>query len=305
MGYTYPVKHPEGTLTTEQLHALLNNKQVIARRLADLTKMRFIADYLLPQRLDGTGGGVFYETGDDDAFAPDDPEAIAPLSEFPLVTLDDGEVASARTVKWGLDTMISDEKIARQGIGYLNKGLLRVSNTIIRHVDRVSMAVIASKVTSTFATGGWTSAGKAVASIMKIQAERGDLGTGLELDTVALRADQYANVIGMLIDDKALPREQGETAIAGNLPVNALGLTWVTSPHYTSTNPTLVDPENLGGMADEKLNSPGYAQSGGVGVETKVIRDEDTDGYKVRGRRVTVPVVLDALAGVQLTGTGI
>lgn len=305
MGYTYPVRHPEGKLTKEQLHALLNNKQAIAKRIADLTKMRFIADYLLPQRLDGSGGGVFYETGEE-AFAPDDPEAISPLGEFPLVVLDDGEVASARTVKWGLDTKLSDEKLARQGIGYLNKGLLRVSNTVIRHVDRVAMAVIASKVTSTFATGGWDTAGKAVASILKIQAERGDLGTGLELATVALRPDQYANVIGMLIDDKALPREQGETAIAGNLPVNALGLTWATSPHYTAANPMLLDPENLGGMADEEIGSPGYSKpAGGVGVESKVIRDEDAEGYKVRGRRVTVPVVLDPLAGVQLTGTGI
>lgn len=305
MGYTYPVRHPEGTLTKDQLHALLSNKQIVAARIADLTKMRFIADFLLPQRLDGTGGGIFYETGAENAFASEDPEAISPLSEYPIMVLDDGEVASARTTKWGLDTMLSDEKISRQGIGYVNKGLLRVSNTIIRHVDRVAMAVIASKVSSTFTAGPWDTAGKAVASIMKVQADRGNLGTGLELDTVALRPEQYADVIGMLIDDKALPREQGETAIAGNLPVNALGLTWVTSPHYQGTNPMLVDPDNLGGMADEKLGGPGYAEAGGAGVDTKVIRDEDTDGYKVRGRRVTVPVVLDPLAGVQLTGTGL
>ena len=304
MGYTYPVKHPEGKLTTEQLHMLLANKQRVAKRIADLTQMRFIADYLLQGRLDATGGGIFYETGEE-AFASDDPEAIAPLGEFPLVTRDDGEVASARTVKWGLDTMISDEKIARQGLIYVNKGLMRVSNTIIRHVDRVAMAVIASKVTSSFATGTWDSAGKAVKSILTIQAERAEAGLGLELDTVALRADQYAAIIGMLIDDKALPREQGETAIAGNLPVNALGLTWATTPHFQGSDPLLVDRDQLGGMADEKIGGPGYVSAGGVGVESKNIRDDDAEGYKLRGRRVTVPVVLEPLAGVKLTGTGI
>lgn len=304
MGYTYPVKHPEGKLTTEQLHALLANKQVIARRVADLTKMRFIADYLLQGRLDASGGGVFYETGEE-VFASDDPEAIAPLGEFPLVTLEDGEVASARTVKWGLDTMISDEKIARQGIIYLNKGLLRVSNTVVRHVDRVAMAVIASKITTAFAAGSWDSAGKAVEAILTIQAERADLGLGLELNTAVLRPAQYARIIGMLIDDKALPREQGETAIAGNLPVDALGLTWATTPHFQGTDPLLVDREQLGGMADEKIGGPGYATAGGVGVESKSIRDDDAEGYKLRGRRVTVPVVLEPLAGVKLTGTGL
>ncbi|WGD38480.1 hypothetical protein [Lysinibacter sp. HNR] len=304
MGYTYPVRHPEGKLTTEQLHMLLTNKQAIAKRLADLTKMQFIADYLLQGRLDATGGGIFYETGEE-IFASDSPEAITPLGEYPLVTLDDGEIASARTIKWGLDTIISDEKIARQGIGYINKALLRVSNTVVRHVDRVAMAVIASKVTTSFAAGPWTSAGKAVKSILTIQAERAEMGTGLELETAVLRADQYAEIIAMLIDDKALPREQGETAIAGNLPVNALGLTWATTPHFQGADPLLLDRDQLGGMAEEKIGGPGYASAGGVGVESKIIRDDDTEGYKVRGRRVTVPVVLEPLAGVKLTGTGL
>lgn len=302
MGYTYPVKHPSGALTTEQLHLFLSNPRVIARRVADITKMRFIADYLLQGRFDATGGGIFYETGEPiDAGA--DPEAIAPLGEFPLVTLEDGEVVSAKTDKWGLDTIVSDEKIARQGRTPVDRGILRVSNSIVRYVDSVAMAVIASRVSSTFNSGAWGSAGAAVESLITIQAEREQLGQGFELDTVVLRPAQYAKVIGMLIDDKALPRESGATAVQGNLPVDALGLTWATTPHFQGSNPLLVDRDQLGGMADEKLNSPGYASAGDFGVEVKTIRDDDTEGYKLRGRRVTVPVVTEPLAGVQLLGT--
>lgn len=304
MGYTYPVKHPSGALTTEQLHLFLSNPRVIARRVADITQMRFIADYLLQGRFDATGGGIFYETGEPiDAGA--DPEAIAPLGEFPLVTLEDGEVVSAKTDKWGLDTIVSDEKIARQGRTPVDRGILRVSNSIVRYVDSVAMAVIASRVSSTFNSGAWDSAGAAVESLITIQAEREQLGQGFELDTVVLRPAQYAKVIGMLIDDKALPRESGATAVQGNLPVDALGLTWATTPHFQGSNPLLVDRDQLGGMADEKLNSPGYASAGDFGVEVKTIRDDDTEGYKLRGRRVTVPVVTEPLAGVQLIGTGI
>ncbi len=305
MSYTYPVKHPTGTLTTEQLHLFLSNKGLIARRIADITKMRFIADYLLQARLDATGGGIFYETGEP-VFASEDPEAISPLGEYPLVVLDDGTIVSAKTDKWGLDTMVSDEKIARQGRTYVDRGILRVANSIVRFVDSVSMAVIASRVSSTFnSLAEWDTAGAAVEAILTIQAERADLGLGIELDTVVLRPAQYAKVIGMLIDDKALPRESGATAIQGNIPVDALGLTWATTPHFQGTNPLLLDRDNLGGMADEKLGGPGYASAGGFGVETKAIRDDDAEGYKLRGRRVTVPVVLEPLAGVQLTGTGL
>ncbi|WP_394254713.1 phage major capsid protein [Pseudoclavibacter helvolus] len=305
MTYTYPVAHPTGTLTKEQLHLFLANKQLIARRLADLTKMKFIADWLLQGRFDATGGGIFYETGEP-VFASDDPEAIAPLGEYPLVVLEDGTIASAKTDKWGLDTIVSDEKIARQGRVPVDRGILRVGNSIIRYVDRVAMAVIASRVSSTFTSAGtWTTAGNAVESILTIQAERSELGLGFELDTVVLRPAQYARIIGMLIDDKALPRESGETAIQGNLPVNALGLTWATTPHFQGANPLLVDRDNLGGMADEKLGGPGYASAGDFGVEAKSIRDDDTEGYKLRGRRVTVPVVTEPLAGVQLLGTGL
>lgn len=305
MSYTYPVKHPTGNLTTDQLHMLLANPSLIARRVADLTKMKFIADFLLPARFDATGGGIFYETGEP-VFASDDPEAIEPLGEYPLVVLEDGTVVSARTDKWGLDTIVSDEKIARQGRVPVDRGILRVSNTIIRFVDQVAMAVIASRVSSSFASvDAWTTAGNAVEAILTIQAERAELGLGFELDTVVLRPAQYAKVIGMLIDDKALPRESGETAIQGNLPVDALGLTWATTPHFQGANPLLLDPDNLGGMADEKLGGPGYASAGEFGVEVKTIRDDDAEGYKLRGRRVTVPVVTEPLAGVQLTNTGL
>jgi hypothetical protein len=273
--------------------------------VADLSKMKFIADFLLQGRYNAAGGGVFYETGEP-VFADDDPEAIAPLGEYPMVVLESGEVVSAKTVKWGLDTLISDEKIARQGLSFIQRGMTRLSNTVVRHVDAVAMAVIASRVTSTFASPStWTTAGKAIEALTSISTSRGEEGTGIDLSTVVLKSTQYAKIIGMLVDDKALPREQGNIAISGNIPVDALGFTWATTPHFTGTNPMLVDREQLGGMADEKLGGPGYVSAGEFGVEAKSIRDDDAEGYKLRARRVTVPVVVDPMAGVSITGTGL
>lgn len=302
--YTYPVARPEGTLTTAQIHLLLQSPTLIAKRVADITNMKFIADFLLSGRFNAVGGGVYYETGEE-IFAADAPEAVAPGAEYPKTVLTAGEIAAAKTVKWGLETDITDEKIAREGIAHVNKGLQRLSNTVIRHVDATAMAVIASKVTSTFASPStWTTAGAMAEALMSISTTRQELATGLDLDTVVLKPAQYAKLIGMLMDDKALPREQGNAVITGNLPVDALGFTWVTSPFYTGSNPLLVDRDQLGGMADEKLGSPGYSSAGASGVETKSERHKD-DKYELRARRVTVPVVTDPLAGVTITNTGL
>lgn len=302
--YTYPVKVPSGTLTAEQIHAILARPSVIAKRVADLSSMKFIADWILQGRFNAQGGGIYYETGEE-IFSSDAPEAVAPGGEYRKTVLTQGEIAAARTVKWGLETDITDEKISREGISIVNKGLTRLSNSVIRHVDSVAMAVIASKVSSTFASAStWTTAGKMIEALMSIQGARADLGLGLELDTVVLKPAKYAKLIGLLVDDKALPREEGNIVVTGNLPINALGFTWATTPFYTSDDPLLVDREQLGGMADERLNSPGYVNAGQFGVEVKSERHKD-DKYEVRARRVTVPVVTEPLAGVKLTNTGL
>jgi hypothetical protein len=59
----------------------------------------------------------------------------------------------------------------------------------------------------------------------------------------------------------------------------------------------VLDSSQLGGMADEDLGGPGYVRAGGVGVETKSIRDDDNDQNRIRARRVTVPIVLEPTAG--------
>ncbi|MBN7792424.1 phage major capsid protein [Microbacterium esteraromaticum] len=302
--YTYPVKHPEGTLTTEQVHALLSSSRVVAKRVASLVDQKFIADFLLSGRFSAQGGGVFYETGEE-IFAADSPEAVAPGAEYPKTVLTQGEIAAAKTVKWGIESDITDEKIAREGITVVNRALGRLGNTVVKHVDGVAMAVITAKVTDTAAAAGaWTTPGVMLETIEAQAAARAELGTGIDLDTVLLKPAKYAKLLGIFIDKGALPREAGNAAITGNLPVELFGWTFVTSPHYASDNPMLLDREQLGGMADEDLGSPGYVRTGTFGVETKSDRHRD-DKYEVRARRVTVPVVTEPKAGITITGTAL
>lgn len=303
--YTYPVARPEGTLTTAQIHLLLSNPRVVAKRVAALSDQKFIADFLLTGRYSAVGGGVFYETGEE-IFASDTPEAVAPGGEYPTTVLTKGELAAAKTVKWGLDTEITDESIARLGQSPMDRGLTKLANSVIKNVDSVAMAVIASKAADTIASAAnWTTPATIITSLLAAKANREGLALGIDVDTVALSGAQYATVMGIFLSAGVLPRENGNPILSGSLPQSILGFTWVTSPHISGTNPLLIDPAQLGGMADEDLKSPGYARSGGFGVETFVERIGANDKYRARARRVTVPVVIEPHAAIAITGTGL
>ena len=207
-------------------------------------------------------------------------------------------------MKWGLETDVTDERIARQGMDPVNKALARLANTVVRHVDSVAWGVITSKVTSTKQSAAWTAPSAIIESILAIQAERAALGTGLNLSTVVLSGAQYAKVMGVLLDKGVLPREDANPVLSGTMPVNAFGLDWVTSPHVTGADPWLLDREQLGGVGDERLGSPGYTTASGTTIEVQSIRHKD-DKYELRARRVCVPVVVEPLAGVKITGTGL
>jgi hypothetical protein len=303
--YTYPVKHPSGTLTAEQVHTLLSNPKVVARRIATLADQKFIADFILSGRFDATGGGIFYETGEE-IFAADSPEAIAPGAEYPKTVLTQGEIAAAKTDKRGLATDITDEKVSREGIVYVSKALRRLANTVIQDVDTRALSVVQSKVTSTAAAAAaWATPGVVLETLQALQAERAALGTGIDLSTVVLKPAKYAKLVGIFVDKGALPREQANIALTGNVPFELFGFSFATSPHYFSDNPLFIDRDQLGGMADEKLASPEFARFGEGNVEVASERAKGRDAWEVRARRVTVPVVTEPLAGLTVTGTNL
>lgn len=303
--YTYPIKHSSGDLTKEQIHAILSNPRVIAKRIATLADQKFIADFLLQGRFRAQGGGIYYETGEM-IFAADDPRAVAPGAEYPKQILSGGDVAAARTEKWGISTDITDEKISREGMTYVDKGLTKLSNTVVKQVDSLAWAVIASKVTDTkAASGAWTSVANVITSLKQAQAAREGLGLGLDLSTVALSTTAYASLVGLFLSAGVLPRESANPILSGTLPIDLLGFTWVTSPHVTGSDPWLIDREQLGGVADENLGSPGWHRSGNHGVEVQTVREPRSDKYELFARRVAVPVVTEPLAGLKITGTGL
>lgn len=307
MTYTYPPPPAAVTQggTALEVHQFLQNPTLLARRIRTLALNKYIADYLLVGRFVAAGGAILYPTGEP-LFANDDPEIVGVGGEYPLTTTGEGAFSLTKTAKWGRDVEIFDETISRMTVSPADRALQRLANSSIRFVDQMALGVIASKVTQTAAaSAAWSTATIIITDVLRVKAAIESLQQGYTLDTVVLTGAQYAKVMALLLTGGYLPRETtGGPLNTGQFP-DYLGLTWVTSGNVPFTDPFLIDRNELGGMADENLISPGYVSGGANGIQVKTMRREETDGYRVRCRRCTVPLVLEPLAGVRITGTGV
>lgn len=307
MVYTYPGVPANLTQsgTALEIHQFMKSPTLLARRIRDLSLNRYIADYLLTGRFVAQGGAILYPTGEP-LFVNDNPEIVQPLAEYPLTSTGEGAMALTKTAKWGQDAEVSDEAISRYLVSPVERLLTRLVNQSVKFVDATALGVIASKVTQTFGAGAaWTTATQIITDVLMAKATNDTLNEGYSLDTVVLTPVQYAKVMGKLLTDRFLPQETTSGPLNSGTFPDYMGLTWVTSTNVPFTDPFLLDRNELGGMADEPLISPGYASGGVAGIQVKTMRRDEVDGYRVRARRMTVPIVLEPKAGVRITGTGV
>lgn len=305
--YTYPVGAPSYDGDTQKIHRFLSSPTQVAKRLQTLLDRKYVADLLLPQTFKVEGGAVVYETGEPlGTNAP--PRAVAPGAEYPLVSVGGGTPSVAKTTKWGQDAEVTDESIKRLKINPVNRALLKLANQNVMHVDGLALSAVSSAVTRTKALGGslagldaeqiLTTALTAAAELVKL--ERGIAPNVAVVDPIA-----YAVIKAKFLAAGYLPREGAANALTtGDFP-NVEGMVWVPSPHGITGEMIIADTTQLGGMADEDLGSPGYVRSSTPGtapVEVKTMREDENDMYRLRARRVTVPVVLESDAAIRITG---
>jgi hypothetical protein len=294
-GYTYPGPAPTVNGDAETIHRFLQNPTLIARRLRGLLEQRYIADAILTGRFQAAGGAVMYESGEPIGTA-EDPEAVAPGANYPIVMLASGPASVAKTVKWGQDAIVTDEAIKRLQRNPVDRAFTKLGNQSVSNVDKVAMAAVASKVTATTPLGAALAAADAeqiLTAFLTARAKIVALDEGYMPDTAVLDDVSHAIVLAKFIGAGYLPRETGSGPLTtGDFP-RVEGMTWLATNHGIADNGLVLDSTQLGGMADEDLGGPGYVRIAGIGVETKSIRDDDNDRYKLRARRVTVPVVLE------------
>lgn len=308
MGVTYPPAPPTLSGDVETINRFLNNPTLVQRRLRTLAEQRYVADRILTGRFNVEGGAITYETGES-IFSDEAPLAIAPGGEYPLVGVPTGVASTARTVKWGQDTPITDESIKRRQMNPVNRAFIKLVNQNVKTVDGLAMAAVASAVTqSTNAAADWDTATAAqiLKDVLKADANIRALNMGYDPDVVVVDDLNFANAAAAFVAAGFFPREnnaQNPALVGTDAFMQVAGKLWLRTPNVVAANTAVVlDSQALGGMADENLGGPGYASAGGVGVEVKSMRDDENDGWRLRCRRVTVPVIVEPAAAYKITG---
>lgn len=306
MPVTYPPAAPTISGDNITISAFLKSPTQIARRIIELTNNRYVADVLLSGRFNAAGGAVQYISTGESQFAADDPKAIAPGGEYPQTTLGSGTPSVANVVKVGRDALITDEAIARMNMFAVNREIDRLVNTMVKYIDGVALSAISSAVTqNTGATAAWSTAGTTALSILlDIELAKANLlalNNGYDPNVVVCSDIAYAHAYGKFLAAGFLPRESENPIQSGAYFTSVDGMTFLRTGNLPVANAAMVaDTRYLGGMADEDLGGPGYVAAGFA--QAKTIREDNSDQYRIRVRRTTVPVVLEAAAGWKITG---
>jgi hypothetical protein len=308
MATTYPPAAPSLSGDVETINRFLQSPAQVSRRLRTLAEQRYIADAILTGRFRAEGGAVLYETGES-IFSDDAPLAVAPGAEYPLVLTGTGSASLAKVSKWGQDTIVTDESIRRRLMDPVERAFVKMVNQNVKTIDTAALAVIASAVSQSTAAGAaWSTAGttaaQVLADVLNAAASIRALNQGYEPDTVVVNDADHAYAMAKFVAAGYFAREtpSANPALTGQFPVVA-GLTWLRSPNIVAADTALVlDSTQLGGMADEDLGGPGYTGQGPDGVEGKAIRDDENDAWRLRVRRVTVPIVVEPGAAWKITG---
>ncbi|MDV8022007.1 hypothetical protein [Rhodococcus sp. IEGM 1330] len=299
MPITYPAGPPVISGDLQTISRYLGTPSVVAKRVNEIAKQRFISDRILMGRTDVNGGSVIIEQ-DDPMFTTREPEAISPGGEYPLANVNNGTAVAVKVVKWGQDVPITDEQIKRSNFSPVERAQQTLVNTLVRTVDSLSLSLVASVVTQTqpVSNGQWSSSTKILLDLMLAKAKIRKLNKGYDPDLLVVDDDTWAYLAAD--PNLALQRAREDTTnpVYSGEFFTLAGLTILPTPNLPAPGVWVIDSNALGGIADEKL---GEGYTGDV-VETKSIRDDDNDQWRIRARRVCVPYVNAPDAAIKITG---
>lgn len=277
----------------------LNNPTRINRALIDLTigRQRFFWDQVFqPLGARVEGGSVIYDPVQaNDLYLSRDVEEVAPGEEFPLVTSQREAPLVARVRKFGGKFYVTDEARDRNNPVGLQREMVKLSNTMLRQMDRYAMAVLNAAITAsgrTVAGHDW-SADAAVSQLNRTPAQEPGSDIALAQETVDVEEQ------GTVFDTLILNPRQNRRA----MQIYGPNYRQVLRDTYGVTN-IYVTNRQVSGRA--KLLQSRLV--GGFGVEqpiaTETWREQETERTwsKTSGRPVFY--VDNAFAIVELTGLG-
>lgn len=300
MPFTYPAGPPTyaGDLVTA--NRFLQSPTLVAKRVDEIARQRFISDIILSQRVEASGGAIAF-TSDDALYADRTPESVSPGAEYPLTGISNGVLQNVAVVKWGQDAAITDEALKRSNIAAIEEAFKKLVNSAVKQMDSTALSLIASAVAQSHtASALWTddANAKILRDIMLAKAKITALNKGYEPNVLVVDDNIHAILASDTKLTQSFARETGSSTVNTGQFLTIAGLTVLPTNNLPSAGAWLIDTNALGGIGREDLGG-GYE---GDVIETKSIRDEYTDGYRIRARRVVVPFVSEPGAAIKITG---
>lgn len=292
-GTMYPPGPPtvSGNLIT--VETFLNSPTRVQRVVDDLTLNRFLADQIFSQGGAAGGAVVYDQIASGEFFTTRDVQGIAPGSQFPIIDTGEAVPKVARVIKWGGAAVVTYEAVRRDNRDVLNRQLTKLRNTIIRKVDTVAIAALDAALPTMPASASWALATTDIITDLEMaRAAIDDADLGYEADTVIINPTQRIGVRKNTGLRNALPREGMANNLIGARDLNGLlGFrNWFVSNRQPAGTVKVLASRIVGSIRDE------------LGLYTRTIDEPVNERWLVQGARVTVPIITDPLAGINVTG---
>jgi hypothetical protein len=302
--------NPSLTGNTVSVHHTLNSPKLVPHLLNKLVNQRLIGGDLLTGRVDttGTGSAIFQQA--QPLFADRDAERIAELAEYPLTTTSEGPSSIVSTDKWGLSMLVSDELVARNRWDVLRMELMRLANSVVYGFDQIALSAIGSAVTeTTTAAAAWNTAdADPLLDVLMAKAAIDEENMGYNATTVVCTPTKWAQLVAATKVLAASPREAADSNVLSGNMLSFAGLNILRTTNLPSgVEVMVIDTLALGSVVweDRGGRGPGGWQGDPsivAGVESKVSRLDDRDGYRISVRKVQVPQVQEPSAARKITG---
>lgn len=291
-GLLYPGAAPQVVGNKITVERFVKSPTTVYRVLTDLTKERFVGDFIFSSG-DAQGGAVLYDQiTEQDLYADRDPQEIAPGDEFPTVGDSQADPLTAKVSKRGAAFPLTYEAVRRDQRDVLNRGLVKLRNTSVRRHDEIVMAALhAAPTRSGNAAAVWSDAAADVFSDLFTgvsSVEQADLG--YTVDTAIVHPQEVLALLKRKDVRDALPRESVEInpIVSGHLR-NLCGIpNWIMTNRQAPGQIDLLTRGVAGSMRDE------------VPFYSRTVDEPKRERYLIMAGRVSVPIVTDPLAVYQL-----
>lgn len=292
---THPAVQPvDGTRVTVDMY--LRNTPRVQRDLSDLSRLRFIADYIFREGERTQSGSVLYEQllANTGLFTERDVKEIQELAEFPILNVGEKVPTTAMVKKWGGAFLFSYEKVRRDQRDVLGKDMRQLSNTVVRKMNRLAVYTVGAdpNISTYAATAVWSDPtnSRKLEDLVVATSMIDDIDMGYTADTVLINS---TNARELRIDQKItdrLPKEGTNNPLLSRDLAGLLGLDFIVTNDVPEGTMYILSRGLVGSFHDEL---PFYS---------RVVDLPEREGYLVQAARVTVPIVTDPKAIVKVTG---